>query len=68
MKIHLAARYTFANDGRAACYRIEGHSVTHVLALVTCKSCLKTKEFKRAERLGLKDNDRHWNGTNEESE
>lgn len=66
--MHLAARETFAQDGVPACGRrrgfyneaTDGHRATHALADVTCKACRMTREFKRAERLGLKENDETW--------
>ena len=67
-KVHLAARETFAIDGIPACKGRRGFlsetdggfDATHTLIEVTCGSCRKTAEFKRAERLGLKDNDETW--------
>ena len=65
MKIHLAAFETFAVDGLPACRARRGFlseseggfDATHTLTDVTCKACRRTVEFKRAEALGLKDND-----------
>lgn len=65
---HLAARETFAIDGLPACRARRGFlseceggfTATHTLADVTCKACRRTVEFKRAQALGLRDNDETW--------
>lgn len=70
MKVHLAARETFAVDKVPACQTTDQDflkpsvlTVTHIVADVTCLLCQRTNEFKRAVRLGLKDNDQIWEET-----
>jgi len=68
MITHLADRETFWLDGVPACHlrrgwgneTNDGFTATHTLADVTCKACRRTVEFKRATRLGLRDNDETW--------
>ena len=57
--VHLAAPNTFAIDGVPACNttRSDASWVTHTLANVTCKHCLKSAHFAYAKAKGWNESD-----------
>lgn len=59
MIVHVAAPNTFAQDGRPACatHLSNKRNVTHTLAEVTCKNCLRSSHYRYAVAQGWKESD-----------